>query len=77
MDERWEASISLALNALYALAVVIMVGAAVPGLRAGALELWRQQVHAWRYGRWVAGRAPVASWTSLLARDDLPQEAEP
>lgn len=77
MDERWETAASLALNALYAVAVIVMVAAAVPSLRTGALELWRQQLHAWRYGRWLAGRAPVAGWTALLTRDDLPQEAEP
>jgi len=74
MDERLEAWTAVAVNALYALALVAMIFAAVPQLREPALDFWRGQLYAWQRGRWLAGRRPLPGWTRQLQREDLPQE---
>lgn len=75
MDDRWETATAVVVNVVYAVAVIAMVVLATPPLRAGLLVIGRQQVHAWRYGRWLAGRTRPPAWTTLLERDDLPAEA--
>lgn len=72
--ERWEALSALAFNVLYCLALTAMVLMAVPSLRVRLVTVAGGQAHAWRYGRWLASREPTPRWTSLLERDDLPQE---
>lgn len=75
MDDRWEVASAILVNVAYTVAVVAMVVLTVPQLRAGLLVVGRQQVHAWRYGRWLQGRSRPPQWTALLSRDDLPQES--
>lgn len=75
MDERWEAYFGAALNLAYLAAVLVLVVGSVPPLRAAAEVTWRRQVHAWQLGRWLERRTPPPSWTTLLAREDLPSEA--
>jgi len=74
MDDRWDAAIQLLYAAGYVVVIATMVVMAVPPLRAGLGVGLGAQVHAWRYGRWLAGRTPAPAWTRQLARDDLPAE---
>lgn len=72
--ERWEALTSVAVQLFSCLLLTVMVVAAVPSLRARLVAFGGRQAHAWRYGRWLATRAPTPRWTQLLTREDLPQE---
>ena len=75
MDERLEAWTAAAVNALYAVALVAMIFAAVPQLREPALSFWRAQFYAWRRGRWLGPASPPpGEWRGWLTREDLPQE---
>lgn len=73
-EERFELVTAAAVNVLYCAALAAMIFAAWPAGRMVALGFWRQQVYAWRHGRWLASRRPAPQWTELLAREDLPQE---
>lgn len=75
MDERWEATMSAALNLAYLGAVLVLVVAQVPPLRTAVERAWRMQLHAWQLGRWLERRTPPPGWTTLLAREDLPAES--
>lgn len=75
MDEaRFEALTAAAVNVVYCVALAGLLLMAFPGVRESLVRTWTAQLYAWRHGRWLAGRRPVAEWTTLLAREDLPQE---
>ena len=75
MDEQWETTSTVILNVLYMALVAAMFVMIVPSLRARLAALGDRQAYAWRYGRWLGSRAPMPQWTTLLEREDLPQES--
>lgn len=74
MDERLDAALTTAYNVAYCCLVAAMLLMLFPAARARIGAVANQQVYAWRHGRWLGTRTPAPTWTTLLARQDLPEE---
>lgn len=76
MDDRWEVASAVVVNVLYLAAMAGVVLALFPAARSHLSGFTARQVHAWRYGRWLASRAPLPPWTAALTARELAAERE-